>query len=168
MFALPRCDLDDLLIACHAESAQLGRRIERLADDHERMMQHLHPPVLHRLGWRAARLAVTRHVEGDVAVEPLILALRVGIREQELRGAELLHAHAVIRQVDRARELRDLPDRQFAIGHRVLPDVWRRPLAFNRQRLYIQDLLPAAHRVGSVDRGLKFGRCPGTPAGGDE
>ena len=83
-----------------AEVGHLRRRIERRAHDGDRMMQHLDPPIAGRGFARPRRVAVLPDVVRDVAIEPLVLPLHRGAREQELRGPELLHARPSVGQID--------------------------------------------------------------------
>src|SRR5262249_13996055 len=70
--------------------------------------------------------------------------------------------------IDRPLELRDLPDGQLAVGHRVLSDVGCWPFALNRQRLDSEHLLAPAERVDSVVDDLMLGRGLGAPGGGGD
>ena len=116
--------------------------------------------VARRLGAGPRRRAVQADVVRHVAIEPLVLTLCRCLGEEELRGAKLLHAHPPVPRVDDSLELRDFPDRQVAVRHRVLPGVGRRPLAFDGQRLDRQNLLAAAQRIRGIDDGLQFRRRP--------
>ncbi len=152
--------VDQLSVPVLTEVGDFCRGVKARTQNGQRMVEQLDPPIAGNLFASALGAAVGRHPEGHLTVEPNVLALHVVACEQELGCTNLLDAYAVVRQIDLALVVSDLPDGQLIIREPVLTHVGGRPFSFDNERLDCLDSVGAPERLRRIPHHPHLGRRP--------
>src|SRR5207249_4274018 len=119
----------------------------------DRVMIHLHPPVLGSLGGRARRGSIGGDVVGDISIQSEILLLRCSVGRPERCDPSLFQPLASAGEIEKPLGLGNPKDVK-GVRCRTLTEVAVLSSAFNLDRVYSLNFLSAAECSGrSVDDG---------------